>query len=74
MPASEIMHKFKEGKLHSGSPNGPIVKNRQQAIAIKMSYERKEHKKNNSDRHARLGPDGSVMVSHHAVCSKGMSY
>jgi hypothetical protein len=31
------MHKFKAGTLHSGSPTGPIVKNRSQAIAIAMS-------------------------------------
>ncbi len=43
MPASEIMKDFKEGSLHSGK-GGPVVKNRKQAIAIKMSYERKEAK------------------------------
>jgi len=31
------MHKFKEGKLHSGSSKGPIVTDRKQAIAIAMS-------------------------------------
>ena len=31
------MHKFKAGKLHSGSKHGPVVKNRKQAIAIAMS-------------------------------------
>ncbi len=31
------MHKFKEGSLHSGSANGPLVKNRKQAIAISLS-------------------------------------
>jgi hypothetical protein len=31
------MHKFKEGKLHSGSPNGPAVTNPKQAIAIGLS-------------------------------------
>jgi uncharacterized protein DUF6496 len=64
MPASEIMHKFKEGKLHSGSSHGPIVHNRNQAIAIKMSYERKEAKEHYTDSHARLNADGSVMVRH----------
>jgi Family of unknown function (DUF6496) len=33
----EEMHKFKHGQLHSGSPKGPIVKDRQQAIAIALS-------------------------------------
>lgn len=31
------MHKYKEGKLHSGSSTGPIVTNRKQAVAIAMS-------------------------------------
>jgi hypothetical protein len=44
MPSSEVMHKYKHGKLHSGSKTGPKVKSRKQAIAIKMSEERKEKK------------------------------
>ena len=31
------MEKFKAGKLHSGSPTGPVVTNRKQAIAISLS-------------------------------------
>jgi hypothetical protein len=31
------MRKFKEGKLHSGSKKGPVVKSRKQAIAIALS-------------------------------------
>lgn len=31
------MHNFKGGHLHSGSPKGPVVKNRKQAIAIALS-------------------------------------
>jgi hypothetical protein len=31
------MRKFKKGKLHSGSSKGPIVDDRQQAIAIALS-------------------------------------
>lgn len=31
------MHKFKSGKLHSGSKSGPVVKGRKQAIAIGLS-------------------------------------
>lgn len=42
MPSYEIMPDFKAGTLHSGSPNGPIVKKKKQAIAIKLSYLRKE--------------------------------
>ena len=30
------MHKFKEGKLHSGSKKGPVVENPKQAIAISL--------------------------------------
>jgi hypothetical protein len=37
MPASEVMPKFKAGQLHSGSPNGPLVTNPAQAIAIAAS-------------------------------------
>ena len=42
MPSSEVMSKWKHGKLRSGGPNGRVVKNRKQAIAIKMSEERNE--------------------------------
>lgn len=31
------MHKFKGGHLHSGKKNGPVVKDRKQAIAIMLS-------------------------------------
>jgi len=31
------MHKFKAGKLHSGSKKGPLVSNPKQAIAISLS-------------------------------------
>ena len=44
MPSSEVMHKFKHGKLRSGSKKGPKVKNRKQALAILMSEKRKEGK------------------------------
>lgn len=33
----QVMHEFKEGKLHSGSRKGPIVTDRDQAIAIALS-------------------------------------
>lgn len=41
MPFQEVMHKFKHGKLHSGSKEGPKVKNRKQAIAIMLSEKKK---------------------------------
>lgn len=40
MPYTEVMSKFKHGKLHSGSKTGPKVKSRKQAIAIMMSEKR----------------------------------
>lgn len=33
----KVMHEWKEGKLHSGSKKGPIVKDQKQAIAIALS-------------------------------------
>lgn len=39
------MKKFKEGKLHSGSKKGPIVKSRAQAIAISMKESGQSKKK-----------------------------
>jgi hypothetical protein len=41
MPYQEVLHKFKAGKLHSGSKHGPEVKSRKQAIAIMLSEKRK---------------------------------
>lgn len=37
----KVMHKFGQGKLHSGSKKGPKVKSRTQAIAIGFSEARK---------------------------------
>ena len=42
MPSKNVMHKYKSGKLHSGSKKGPKVKNRKQAIAIMLSEKAKE--------------------------------
>ena len=42
MPSKEVMHKWKTGKLHSGSKKGPKVKNQKQAVAIMLSEKRKE--------------------------------
>ena len=39
------MHKFKQGKLHSGSKHGPVVKSRKQAVAIAMSEAGMSHSK-----------------------------
>ena len=44
MPASKVMPKFSEGKLHSGSKKGPLVTNPKQAVAIKYSEQAKGKK------------------------------
>jgi len=33
----KVMGEYKEGKLHSGSKKGPVVKSKKQAVAIAMS-------------------------------------
>jgi len=40
MPWNEVMHKFKSGKLHSGSKTGKKVESRDQAVAIMLSEKR----------------------------------
>ena len=40
-----VMDEYKEGKLHSGSKKGPVVKNPKQAIAIALSESRRMGKK-----------------------------
>jgi uncharacterized protein DUF6496 len=43
MPSSEIMKRFRAGKLHSGK-GGKIVRDKKQAKAILLSYLRSEGK------------------------------
>lgn len=58
MPGMEqTMKEFKQGKLHSGSKKGPLVKSRAQAIAIGMSEEGKGNTKK-SERHYRRNKRG----------------
>jgi hypothetical protein len=33
----KVMREYKEGKLHSGSKKGPVVKGKKQAVAIALS-------------------------------------
>lgn len=41
----KVMKEYKEGKLHSGSKTGPVVKSQKQATAIALSEARKANKK-----------------------------
>jgi len=41
----KVMREFKEKGLHAGSKNGPLVKDRKQAVAIALSEDRKSKKK-----------------------------
>lgn len=41
----KVMREYKEGKLHSGSKKGPVVKDRKQAVAIALSEARKSSAK-----------------------------
>jgi hypothetical protein len=40
MPWDEVMHKWGQGELHSGSKSGPKVKSQKQAVAIMLSEKR----------------------------------
>lgn len=41
----KVMHEFGEGKLHSGSKEGPVVRNPKQAVAIALSEARAAKKR-----------------------------
>ena len=40
----KVMEEFKSGSLHSGSKKGPVVQDREQALAIALAEERKAKK------------------------------
>lgn len=44
------MEEFEEGRLTSGSKNGPVVTNKDQALAIAISESKKRHKKKKKDK------------------------
>ena len=37
-----VINEFKSGTLHSGSSNGPVVKNKKQSIAIALAEQAKQ--------------------------------
>jgi len=41
----KVMHEYKEGKLHTGSKMGKVVKSQKQAIAIALSEAKMAKKK-----------------------------
>lgn len=42
---SRVMEEFKEGELRSGSKKGPVVTNKDQAVAIAISESKKKKPK-----------------------------
>lgn len=65
------MHKFGKGKLHSGSTNGPVVTNPEQAIAISMSEsgQSKKPKKGGAEQpHPKTNPGEYDTEPHDAGC------
>lgn len=53
MPSSQVMKKFKGGRLHSGSKHGPLVRDRAQAVAIMLSEARNEKQTGSPDRYRK---------------------
>lgn len=41
----KVMGEYAEGKLHTGSKTGPVVKKKAQAVAIALSEQRAKDKK-----------------------------
>lgn len=55
MPSSEVMHKWKKGKLKSGSKHGKKVTSHKQAVAIMLSEKRNEAKHGGKYEHHKKG-------------------
>jgi hypothetical protein len=53
MPSDEVFDKWKKGKLHSGSKEGPRVKSHDQAVAIYLSEKRNERTHGGKHREGR---------------------
>lgn len=49
----QVMHEYKHGQLHSGSPRGPRVTSRKQAIAIALNQSRSRARSRRSSRGGR---------------------
>lgn len=65
MPFQEVMKKFKKGQLHSGSKQGPKVKNRKQAVAIMLSEKRKgTHKTTSRTKGIDVTPSKKMRQKH----------
>jgi len=67
MPFGEVMKKFAANKLHSGSKDGPKVKNKKQAVAIMLSEKGKvdsgksEYKNKKKKGQVSTGPSPEFM-------------
>lgn len=68
---AQEMRKFKAGKLHSGSKNGPIVKDRKQAIAIALNEAGMSKKKGMAKGGAVKGCPMCNMGKGKCTCGKG---
>jgi Family of unknown function (DUF6496) len=74
MPWNDVMHKWGNGELHSGSPKGPMVKNQKQAVAIMLS-EKKGAAEGKAEYKAKkpMAREGSRMGRPHGTHHMGQS-
>jgi Family of unknown function (DUF6496) len=64
MPWDEVMHKWKGGKLHSGSKKGPKVTNQKQAVAIMLSEKKKAGEGKSEYQPINTGPSKNIRKRH----------